>query len=180
MRIIGGQCKGHRLFVPRGMRVRPTSDRVRESVFSILGDRVTGARVLDLFAGAGALGLEALSRGAEAAVFVDHHPDSLAAIRRNIQSLGMDASARVVRRDLGRGMGGWKEEAPFDLVFMDPPYGKGLVERALAGIAKAGMVVPKVLVVAEFSTRDNMTPPDGWSLIDQRQYGDTVVAFLEA
>ena len=166
--------------MPRGMRVRPTSDRVRESVFSILGDRVEGAKVLDLFAGAGALGLEALSRGAETAVFVDSHPDSLAVIRRNIQTLGMEESTRVIRRNLARGLGTWSEETSFNLVFMDPPYGKGLVARALAGLTKAGLADPETRVVAEFGIRDDVSPPDGWSLVDRREYGTTVVAFFEA
>lgn len=162
------------------MRVRPTSDRVRESVFGILGDRVIGARVLDLFAGVGALGLEALSRGAETAVFVDNHPDSLAAIRRNIQTLGLETSTRLVRRDLMRGLGNWTEETPFDLVFLDPPYGKKLVERALTGVLRVGLVASGAWAVAEFATRDEVIPPDDWTLTDRRQYGGTVVAFFEA
>ncbi|MEW5722699.1 MAG: 16S rRNA (guanine(966)-N(2))-methyltransferase RsmD [Thermodesulfobacteriota bacterium] len=179
MRIIAGKFRGRRLFAPRGLEVRPTADRVKEAVFSILGPRVTGAAVLDLFAGTGNLGLEALSRGADRAVFVDHLPKALAALERNLKALGLGDRARIVRADLAKGPGPWKDLGPFDLIFLDPPYGQGLVARALGLVLRAGAAAPDALAVAEHAAgeKDQINPP-GWSIVQSRAYGHTMVTFL--
>lgn len=184
MRIIGGASRGlHLALVGDGdakAHLRPTSDRVREAIFNLLingghGNLVTGARVLDLFAGTGALGLEALSRGAATATFVDDGAVALALIRRNIALMRAEDRTTVIKRDatkLGdsRGQG-------HDLVFLDPPYGMGLGERALANVA-AGWIARGAVVVWEESAPPKL--PEGFDMADQRRYGDTVVTILKA
>lgn len=180
MRIVGGKFKGRRLFVPRGLDVRPTADRVREAVFSILAAEVEGARVLDIFAGTGALGLEALSRGAARAVFVDRRSQALKTIKRSVEALGLEGSARIVRTDLSRGPGGLRQETgPFDLIFMDPPYGKGLVAPALDMAVRLGLAGPETQAVVEQSCREDplRIGPD-WTMTQERVYGRTRVSFL--
>src|SRR5262245_36023834 len=134
MRIVGGRLGGRTLASPRSQAIRPTADRLRESLFNILahayGDPVTGARVLDLFAGTGALALEALSRGAAFALFVDDAAEARALLRENVAALGLGGVTRIFRRDATR-LGPAHPIEPFSLVFLDPPYGKGLAERAL-------------------------------------------------
>ena len=181
MRIIGGRHRGRRLFVPRGLDIRPTSDRVRESIFNILGGAVSAWNVLDLFAGTGALGLEALSRGAAHAVFVDKHPSALAAIRRNVERLGMVSSARVIKADLTRGLGLRKhEQKAYDLIFLDPPYGKGLVLKGLDVVARAGLASSNVLAVAEHASHEEFGRiKTTWVLTEQRTYGQTGVSFFK-
>ncbi|HEX9024059.1 MAG TPA: 16S rRNA (guanine(966)-N(2))-methyltransferase RsmD, partial [Geobacteraceae bacterium] len=144
MRIIGGSARGRRLHAPPNLRVRPTADRVKESLFNILtvlaGD-LAGLRVLDIFAGTGNLGMEALSRGAGHAVFIDNHRGSVALIAKNLAMLGFAERSRVLEREALTGLrmleGG---EAPFDLVFMDPPYGQGLAERALEYLGSSVLI----------------------------------------
>ena len=185
MRIIAGDWRGRRLASvgkgDTGAHLRPTTDRVRESLFSILSggrfnDPITGARVLDLFAGTGALGLEALSRGAAEAVFVDDGRVAQRLIRQNIAELGAENRARLERRDATR-LAGCPGD-PFTLVFCDPPYGKGLGEKAIAAALQGGWIAPGALVVWEESA--DVSPPDGLALLDERRYGDTVVHLLEA
>ncbi|MBW1709920.1 MAG: 16S rRNA (guanine(966)-N(2))-methyltransferase RsmD [Deltaproteobacteria bacterium] len=180
MRVIGGKYRGHRLFVPRGLSVRPTADRVREAIFNILGPKVEGRRVLDLFAGTGALGLEALSRGSSEAVFVDRRPEALLTINRNIEALGLKEAARTLKIDLYKGAGLLKNETePFDLVFLDPPYGKNLIQRALNLIARFNLTSQDVFVVAEHSGKEGLNQADeNWHLTEQRIYGQTKVAFF--
>ena len=187
MRIVGGRWRGMSLADLRpgdpATALRPTTDRVRESVFNLLahgpyGDpaQPEGRRVLDLFAGTGALGLEALSRGAAAATFVDQGPKALALLRRNLDRLGATDLARVVSRDatrLGRNPG-----PAFDLVFLDPPYGVGLGERALASAIAGGWVAPGALVVWEEGVNQN--PPPGLTLLDSRRYGETMIAIFRS
>lgn len=183
MRIIGGQFRGLHL-APVGdgdpqAHLRPTSDRVRESIFNLLingghGDPVTGARVLDLFAGTGALGLEALSRGACHAVFVDDGATARALLRRNIELTRTMGVTDVWRRDATK-MGPNKGEG-FGLVFLDPPYGKGLGEAALASCLSGGWFAPGALVVWEEGVAP--LPPKGFDMVDQRRYGDTHVTLL--
>ncbi|HET9068081.1 MAG TPA: 16S rRNA (guanine(966)-N(2))-methyltransferase RsmD [Amaricoccus sp.] len=187
MRIIGGT---HRGLVLAGLgpgdpaaHLRPTSDRVREALFNLLahgpyGDPAPpqGARVLDLFAGTGALGLEALSRGALHATFVDQGQAALALLRRNLGKMGVEDSARVVARDatrLGRNPG-----EPFDLVFLDPPYARGLGEKAVASALAGGWVRPGGLLVWEEGV--NQAPPPGLTRLDQRRYGDTMIAIYRS
>jgi 16S rRNA (guanine966-N2)-methyltransferase len=174
VRVVAGRFKGRRLHAPSGRDTRPTADRVREALFSILGP-LDGVRVLDLYAGSGALGIEALSRGAEAAVFVDSDPRAVAAIRRNLEAVGVDAP--VHRRDALaylRGAG----EAPFDLVFLDPPYSSAselavpLSERLPAVLTKDARIV---------SESDKRNPLElGLPLLDERVYGDTRIAIHRA
>ena len=184
MRVVAGDWRG-RTLAPVGAgaptaRLRPTSDRVRESMFDVLlggrfGDPVTGARVLDLFAGTGALGLEALSRGASEAVFVDEGAKALALARENIRRCRADGRAQLFRRDatkLGRRRG-----PAFDLVFLDPPYGEGLGRRALASALEGGWLARPALAVWEDGSPQ--AAPEGFALLDLRRYGDTHVAFLE-
>lgn len=185
MRIIGGRARGlHLAPVGEGdpqAHLRPTSDRVRESIFNLLvngghGDPLTGARVLDLFAGTGALGLEALSRGAARVAFVDDGTTARALLRRNIELMRAMGETDVWRRDATR-MG--PNRGPlYGLVFLDPPYGKGLGERALASCVEGGWLAPGALIVWEEGTAP--LPPEGFSLLDQRRYGDTHVTLLRA
>ncbi len=183
MRIIGGRFKGRMLAAPKGRATRPTSDRAREAVFNILEHAdwsagLEGRRVLDLFAGAGALGLEALSRGAAFALFVETDETARGAIRANIEALGLFGTTRVHRRDatdLGAKPAGLG--APFDLVFLDPPYGRGLGERALARLAAGGWIAPAALIVFECGADETPAHP-GFVLHDARTYGAAKVLFL--
>ena len=187
MRIIGGTHRGLALADlgpgDPAAQLRPTSDRIREAIFNLLahgryGDPPPpqGARVLDLFAGTGALGLEALSRGARAATFVDQGQTALALLRRNLGKMGVEEAARVVARDATR-MG--RNPGPaFDLVFLDPPYGRGLGERAIASALAGGWVAPGGLVVWEEGV--NQMPPPGLTLLDSRRYGDTMIAIFRS
>ena len=167
--------------VPKGLNVRPTADRVKESIFSILGDVVEMARVLDLFAGTGALGLEALSRGAAFSLFVDRHPASLEAIGKNISLTGVAPQARVVRMDLSRAAPSrGKLDGPFDLVFMDPPYGKRLAEIVLERIHHAGILSPQARIVIEHEAQLRLSDlHPAWNIVTHRKYGQTAVTFLE-
>ncbi len=183
MRIIAGQYRGRVLTaLGRGdpaAQLRPTADRVRESLFNMLiggrfGDPVTGARVLDLFAGTGALGVEALSRGAAEAVFVENGRAGGRLIRANLALTG--AEGRLLARDATRL--GPSTEGAFDLVFLDPPYGRGLGEAALAAAGAGGWLAPGALVVWEEAAPQ--VPPDGFVLLEARRYGDTHVTVLGA
>jgi len=185
MRIIAGEWRGRRLAAlgkgDAGAHLRPTTDRVRESLFSMLAggrfaDPITGARVLDLFAGTGALGLEALSRGAAEALFVDDGRVAGRLLHDNIRALGATDRATLVSRDATRL--GACPGAPNTLVFCDPPYTKGLGEKALAAALAGGWIAPGALVVWEESA--DVSPPDGLALLDQRRYGDSVIYILEA
>ena len=184
MRIIGGSRRRLKLAeVGAGdvaAHLRPTSDRVREAIFNLLinahGNPVTGARVLDLFAGTGALGLEALSRGAAEVTFVDDGAKALALLRANITKMRAEGETQVLRQDARRL--GQNPGAAHGLVFLDPPYGKGLGEAALAAALKGGWLAPHAMVVWEEGVA--VTAPEGFALIDQRKYGDTVVTLLKA
>jgi 16S rRNA (guanine966-N2)-methyltransferase len=184
MRIIGGARRGLKLAEvgdgDAAAHLRPTSDRVREAIFNLLvnahGNPVAGARVLDLFAGTGALGLEALSRGAAEVTFVDDGAKAVALIKANIAKMRVEGETRVLRQDAARL--GQNPGASFGLVFLDPPYGKGLGEAALTTAAKGGWLHPGSMVVWEESAA--VTVPAGLAQIDQRRYGDTVVTLLRA
>jgi 16S rRNA (guanine966-N2)-methyltransferase len=172
MRVIAGTHRGRTLKAPPGESTRPTSDRVREALFSILGDRVRDARVLDLFAGSGALGLEALSRGASAATFVDDDPKAIAAVKANLETL--KAVAEVRRGDALRFLSGAsKSGAQYDLVFLDPPY--RLAERLAPSLSEAlpAVLAPGAVVVAESDKRAPLTLT--LPLNDERRYGDTLI-----
>lgn len=182
MRIIGGSRRGLKLAeVGEGdvaAHLRPTSDRVREAIFNLLinahGNPVAGARVLDMFAGTGALGLEALSRGAAEVTFVDDGAKAQGLIRANIGKMRAEEHARVIRQDarkLGPNTG-----VPYGLVFLDPPYGKGLGEVALAAALAGGWLAPGAMIVWEEGAAPAV--PEGFSVADQRKYGDTIVTLL--
>jgi len=182
MRIVGGKHRGVALEAPKGDRTRPTTDRLRESLFNILAhryaDRLDGARVLDLFAGTGALGLEALSRGASFALFVETAADARAVIRRNIDALGAVGRTRVWRRDAAKP--GQCPVPPFDLVFADPPYGRGLGEPALAAAVADGWVAQGALAVLEERADALPSAVAGWRILESRTFGDSAVVILEA
>jgi 16S rRNA (guanine966-N2)-methyltransferase len=181
MRVIAGRFKRRLLKAPKGMDTRPTSDRLRESLFSILGwERIQGARVLDLFAGTGALGIEALSRGALYAVFIEKNSQTLKVLHENIQSLGLRQESRILRWDIQKDLRCLKGEAPFDLIFMDPPYGRGLTPLALDHLKKTGLLHETSLMVCEHTEEDALPEPDtGFTLLDLRIYGKTRLAFFE-
>ncbi len=161
--------------------MRPTADRLRESLFNILAhaydDPVSGARVLDLFAGTGALGLEALSRGAAFVLFVDDGAEARALLRQNVDTLGAAGATRIFRRDASK-LGPAHPLEPFSLVFLDPPYGKGLAEQALAAARDGGWLAPDALMVVEEAKDADFTAPEGFEEIERRAYDDTEFVFL--
>jgi 16S rRNA (guanine966-N2)-methyltransferase len=181
MRIGGGRWRGRKLAAPASQAIRPTSDRLRESLFNILahayGDPVSGARVLDLFAGTGANGLEALSRGAAFALFVDDGAEARALIRQNVEALGLGGVSRIFRRDATK-LGPVHPLQPFALAFLDPPYGKGLAEQALASARDGGWLAPDAVVVVEESVDAAFKPPAGFKALERRCYDDTKLIFL--
>ena len=181
MRIVGGRLRGRALAAPKSQAIRPTADRLRESLFNILihayGDPVAGARVLDLFAGTGALGLEALSRGAAFALFVDDGAEARALLRENVEALGLAAVTRIFRRDATR-LGAAHPLEPFSLVFLDPPYGKGLAEKALMSARAGQWLVDDALVVVEEAADASFRAPDGYAELERRRYDDTEFMFL--
>ncbi|HEX6312733.1 MAG TPA: 16S rRNA (guanine(966)-N(2))-methyltransferase RsmD [Acidimicrobiia bacterium] len=185
LRVVGGSVGGRRLVAPAGTSTRPTKDRVKESLFAALGDaRVAGAVVLDLYAGSGALAIEALSRGAARAVLVDHDRAAVAAVERNLAATGFTERARVQR---GTAESVTRRpppaEAPFDLVFLDPPYGQppAELEAVLAGLAQRGWLAARATVVVERGGREAAGPawPEGWAGMWERAYGDTLVSVAE-
>ena len=182
LRVIAGSVGGQRLTVPDD--VRPTTDRVRESVFGALEPRLYGASVLDLYAGSGALSIEALSRGAERAVLVERNPVAVAAIRRNLERTGLAARARVFAGPAGRMLGRpAPPEAPFDLVFLDPPYETSADDVAadLTSLATPGWLAAGATLVIERPRRaEPPKPPEGWLVGWRRDYGDTLVFTLTA
>jgi 16S rRNA (guanine966-N2)-methyltransferase len=181
MRIVGGQFRGRPLAAPGDATTRPTSDKVRESVFNILahgiaGFTIEGTRVLDLFAGTGALGLEALSRGAAYCLFVEEGTEARAIIRRNVEALFLTGVSKIFRRDATT-LGPAGSQSPFGLVFLDPPYGKGLAERALTSAATGGWLVPAAIAVIEERKGEPIALPSQFAELDRRSWGDTQVLF---
>jgi 16S rRNA (guanine966-N2)-methyltransferase len=179
MRIVAGRFRGRAIAAPNDEAVRPTSDRVRESLFNILehgieGFSLSGARVIDLFAGTGALGLEALSRGAAFCLFIDEAVAARALIRTNIELLQLTGLTRIFRRD-ATDLGPVGTLAPFALAFLDPPYGKGLAERALASLADGRWLEPGGVVVSEERANVEIALPRGFTEIDRRTYGVTQI-----
>ena len=184
MRIVGGALKGRTLHGPPKQATRPTSDRVRESIFNILlhglpGFGLEGSRVLDLFAGTGAVGLEALSRGARFCQFVEENPEARAVIRRNAEELGLIGKCKIWRRD-ATALGPCAPQPAFDLVIADPPYGKALGEAAVAAVVDGGWMAPGGVLVLEESAKADVGLPPPLRLVDERIYGDTKVMFLRA
>ena len=181
MRVVGGRLKGRNLASPSSRDIRPTADRLRESLFNILvhayGDPLDGARVLDLFAGTGALGIEAVSRGAAFALFVDNGAEARALLRNNVEALGLGGVTKVYRRD-ATNPGPVHPLEPFSLAFLDPPYGKGLAEIALASLRDGGWLAPGALVVVEEAKAAGFAPPAGFEELERRTYDDTEFVFL--
>ena len=188
MRITGGRFRGRPLVAPADARVRPTSDKVRQAIFNILahndfgiGFGLEGARVADLFAGTGALGIEAISHAASFCLFVDDSAESRALIRRNVEALALTGVTKIWRRDathlgpMPAGSGG-----PFDLVFLDPPYRKGQSLTAIRSLVEGGWLSKHVLLVVETATDEPLPSPSSFALVNERSYGDTRVTFWSA
>jgi 16S rRNA (guanine966-N2)-methyltransferase len=186
MRIVAGKLKGRAIVAPDGMGTRPTSDRARQAIFNVLehaawAEPLAGARVMDLFAGSGALGFEALSRGAAFALFVETDEDARGAIRDNADAYGLMGATRVHRRsatDLGVRPG--SDGEAFDLAFLDPPYGKGLGEQALARLIEGNWLKPGAIVVFERGSDEPEIEAPGYERLDARDYGAARVLFLRA
>ena len=183
MRIVAGKFKGRDIKGPASGATRPTSDRVRESIFNILAHGIKGfeledVRVIDLFAGTGALGLEAVSRGAKYCCFVEEDAGARGVIRTNADACGVIGQTRIWKRD-ATDLGPCAPQSPYDLVFVDPPYGKGLGEKALDALIKGGWLVTGGIVVLEEATESQVDEVAGLALIDMRNYGDTRVRFFQ-
>ncbi len=181
LRVVGGALRGRKLVTVPGLKTRPTADRTREAIFNILGPAVRGARVLDLFAGTGAFGIEALSRGAAFSVFVESGREALSVLKRNIAACGLQESARVVVRDALMNLDCLKDGTKkYSLVFIDPPYYRAMVPPVLANLNKAGCLEIGAEIVAEHGADEQ---PDGldpsFRLKDRRRYGKTLVSFLD-
>jgi 16S rRNA (guanine966-N2)-methyltransferase len=181
MRIVGGRLRGRTLAGPQSPTIRPTADRLREALFNILvhryDDPIADARVLDLFAGTGALGIEALSRGATFALFVDVSAEARAIMRENIATLGLGGNSRIFRRDATK-LGAAHPLEPFSLAFLDPPYGQGLAAQALASAHTGGWLTADALIIVEEAAKAHFEAPDGFGEIERRGYDDTEFVFL--
>jgi 16S rRNA (guanine(966)-N(2))-methyltransferase RsmD len=184
MRVISGTAKGRRLTPPSDRRVRPTSDRVKEALFSILnsfcGD-LEGLLVLDLFAGTGNLGIEALSRGSDSAVFVDNHRSSVSLINANIRSTGFDKQSEVMQSDVFQALSRLSDAGrKFDLVFADPPYGHGLPEKLLEKLASTHLLTEGAILIVESEVKEVLPLTEvNMNLLERRIYGDTAITFIE-
>ncbi len=177
MRVTGGTGRGRRLKTPAGSRVRPTSDKVKQALFNILGERMTGASFLDLFAGAGSIGIEALSRGAGRVVFVDASRASLQVVKQNIEQTGFEEQSQVVLSKVESFLK--KSSGSYDIVFLDPPYSDAM-QPLLEQIAGAGILKPDSIVIAEhFKKQPSPASAGGLSLYREAKYGDTVLAFYK-
>jgi 16S rRNA (guanine966-N2)-methyltransferase len=183
MRVVGGRLRGRNLASPASREIRPTADRLRESVFNILmhayDNPIEGARVLDLFAGTGALGIEAISRGAKFTLFIDNGAEARALLRNNVEALGLGGVTKVYRRD-ATDPGPAHPVEPFSVVFLDPPYGKGLAEKALAALRDGGWLTPGALLVVEEAKAAGFAAPEGFKELERRAYDDTEFVFLRA
>jgi 16S rRNA (guanine966-N2)-methyltransferase len=183
MRIVAGRFKGRSLRGPASAAIRPTSDRLREALFNILvhryGDPIWDARVIDLFSGTGALGLEALSRGATFALFVDDGTEARSLLRENIDQLALGGSTKIFRRDATR-LGAAPAGEPFSLAFLDPPYGQGLAEGALTSLHEGCWLRPGSLVVVEEAAEVKLAIPEGFDVLESRRYSDTQITILRA
>src|ERR1700754_4768187 len=180
MRIVGGQFRGRPLATPRDHAIRPTTDRAREAVFNVLAHRFADkleGRVLDLFAGTGALGLEALSRGASYGVFIEESAEGRGLIRTNVEAFGLTGRTKIFRRDATQ-LGEAGTIAAFGLVFADPPYGKGLGELALRSARSGGWLASGALCVVEETASAPFEAGHGFSVVDERSYGETVIRFI--
>src|SRR4030042_1216009 len=180
MRIISGTSEGRKLATPKSQAIRPTSDRVKESIFNILGKEVEGKVVLDLFAGTGNLGIEALSRGAKKALFVEKGRQALRLIQRNLFQFGMKGQSEILPKDVSRAIGILKQRGEsFDLILMDPPYEKGLIQKTLLKLHAYKIYHEDSILVIEHDRREPIPEKiEEWTLIRQRRVGDTMISFL--
>jgi 16S rRNA (guanine966-N2)-methyltransferase len=182
MRVVGGRLRGRALASPQSRAIRPTADRLREALFNILqhayADPIAGARVLDLFAGTGALGIEALSRGAAFALFIDDGAEARALLRENVAALGLGGTSKIFRRDATQ-LGDAHPLEPFSLAFLDPPYGQKLAEKSLGAARAGGWLMPGALIVVEEAVTSLLAPPDGFTEAERRRYDDTEFVFLK-
>jgi 16S rRNA (guanine966-N2)-methyltransferase len=183
MRVVAGRLRGRNIASPSSNDIRPTQDRLRESVFNILmhayENPVLDARVLDLFAGTGALGIEAISRGAAFTLFVDNGAEARALLRNNVEALGLGGVTKVFRRD-ATNLGPAYPVEPFSLAFLDPPYGRSLAEKALASMREGKWLVPGALVVVEEAKAAALSAPEGFEELERRAYDETEFVFLRA
>jgi 16S rRNA (guanine966-N2)-methyltransferase len=183
MRVVGGRLRGRNIASPSSNDIRPTQDRLRESLFNILthayDNPIEGARVLDLFAGTGALGIEAASRGAVFTLFVDNGAEARALLRNNVEALGLGGVTKVFRRD-ATNLGPAYPVEPFSLVFLDPPYGRGLADKSLASLRDGKWLTKNALIVAEESKAAALAAPKGFEELERRAYDDTEFVFLRA
>jgi 16S rRNA (guanine966-N2)-methyltransferase len=181
MRVVGGRLKGRSLASPSTQQIRPTADRLRESLFNILihayDDPITDARVLDLFAGTGALGIEAVSRGAKFTLFVDNGAEARALLRNNVEALGLGGVTKVYRRD-ATDLGPAHPVEPFSLVFLDPPYRMSLADKAVASLRDGGWLTDKALLIVEEAKAASFAAPEGFEELERRAYDDTEFVFL--
>ncbi len=181
MRIVGGRLKGRVLSAPASRAIRPTSERLRESIFDILEHRfpghIEGVRVVDLFAGTGALAIEALSRGARFALFVDNSAEARALLRANVEALALGGVTRIWRADAAK-LGSAPAGGPFALAFLDPPYGQGLAGPALGSLVEGGWLEPEALCVVEEDAKIEIAAPLGLARVVERVYGDTKIAIF--
>ena len=180
MRIIAGASKGRKLATPKSQSIRPTSDRVKESLFNILGSEVEGKVVLDLFAGTGNLGIEALSRGAKRVIFVEKGRQAVRLIQTNFNQFGLADRSEILPKDANRAIGILKQRGEcFDLIFMDPPYEKGLIQRTLMKLSTHPIYHGDSILVIEHNRREPLPGIlEGWHLIRQQKIGDTLLSFL--
>lgn len=179
MRIISGTAKGLRLATPKGKGIRPVLDQVKESVFNILYD-VEGLDVLDIFAGTGAMGLEALSRGAASCVFIDQGREAIQLVHTNLEKTGLAHLGRVIPKSAGVGIAILaKQKILFDLIFIDPPYEKNLLNVTLKAVAHDGLLKPDGLIIMEHHPKEVLELPDGYILSDERKYGQTMMSFVK-
>ncbi|MDJ0720254.1 MAG: 16S rRNA (guanine(966)-N(2))-methyltransferase RsmD [Desulfobacterales bacterium] len=180
MRIIAGTYRGRRLKAPRGRSIRPTADRVRETIFNIIGHDIRDHNVVDVCAGTGAMGIEALSRGAAHVVFIDKHPRAIACVRTNVAPLGADDRWQTIRWDAGSDLRCLRaSKMRFRYAFIDPPYNRGLADRVLRNLIEADVLLADSLIVVEHDHLETIAPPhERIALQDQRRCGKTLVTFL--
>jgi len=181
LRIIAGDLKGRKLRAVPGTKTRPTANRTREAIFNILASQIPGSRVLDLFAGIGTFGIEALSRKADAAVFIDLDQDAVAVLQANIKSLCLEGQTQIIRWDLIKNLNCLNSSSlSFDLVFMDPPYLKHMIEPSLRNLHRSQSLVSGARVIVEHSRREPVLARRlPFEIVDQRKYGKTLVTFLD-
>lgn len=181
MRIISGKLKGRKIKAVPGFSTRPTSDRLRETIFNIIAGQVQGSVVLDLFSGTGALGIEAISRGAKQVCLIDNSIAAITTIKQNLAICNISSQAKILKWDISRNLNCLGNfDSVIDLVFMDPPYAKGLIKPALINLCKSGSLLDKALIIIEHNDQEALKEPfSDFSLKDQKKYGKTLVSFFQ-